>query len=222
MKMAWLYCSLAVAGLTAAGFLASHLTAPGAAHPKRLTAEGNVAEAPGSERTVDNTELRGRIALLEKQIASLSATPAPATSGGTRAAEPPELRDTARHPTPEELEADDRRWHAHMTEVHAKFVAEPRQSGWARTTANMIQDALSSDQVLGPVARNVECHSTTCRVELLDNRSPEFSKRLPNFLTRVGQVLPTAEADFVTNPDGTRTASIYLSSTVADPGAGAS
>ncbi len=109
-----------------------------------------------------------------------------------------------------------------MTEVHAKFVAEPRSFGWARAPATLIQDTLASAPVLGSVVRNVDCRSTTCRVELLDNRSPEFSKRLPDFLMRVGEVLPTAKADFVSNPDGTRTGSIYLSSTVAEDGAGAS
>jgi hypothetical protein len=207
----WKLAAVVVVGLAASAIVGYRTAATRSDQAFPTETKPTEKQTLATEREADDRDLRNQLARLEARVAVLAASPAVSASAGTRS-EP--AKKTARPPSAEELEEDARKWHTHMADVHAKFKAEPRTSTWANSAKGALIENLGVDQALGSAVRNIECRSTMCRVELLDNRSAEFSKKLPEFLSRVGTALPMAEADFVENPDGTRTASIYLSSTV--------
>jgi hypothetical protein len=210
LRRAWLGVLVAI---VCAGFAGYQLAKSVSAVSSKKDDERRVIPPESQIASVD-TELRKRFAMLEKKVGVLAAVSSerPVAAPNPQASEAPSHR-----PTREELEQDDARWHSHMAGVHAGFLAEPIDGTWAQATTVLLRDNMNVDEMLGKVVRNVECRSTMCRVELVENKKEAFSKSLSMFFMRVGKVLPSAEVDFVENVDGTRTASVYLSSKV-DPG----
>ena len=186
----------------------------GSVHAGALGAEASRV-APESPEA-----LRRQVAQLQLQVAGLAAqvnAPKPDASAQGAAPAPAEAALTS----PEQIERDRLAWEEHMTAVAADFQAEQRDGRWAQTSATMLQDRATADSVMRSALKQIECRSTMCRVEMLDDQKGQFGRQLPLFLQNVGPSFPSAQVTTVTNGDGTRTLSIYLSTTTGAEAPGA-
>ena len=212
-RLEWLW---PVATACCAGLLGYLLaTAPEVPHAKAEKAEPQtVAGRVGDgDRGLSNDEiLSHRISGLERQLTELKAEQ-------TSEASKPEGAAEQRAPTLEQRDAAKARWRSHMADVHERFLTQERDSGWARQTTAQLRDTIAEDPALSGALREVECRSTICRVQLLDDRSAGFAEHLPLYINGLGETLPVAEIDYVDNADGTRSTSVYLHSS-ADAEAG--
>lgn len=95
--------------------------------------------------------------------------------------------------------------------VDAAFRGEATDPRWSATASSAIQAVFATDDRLRPLARGVECHARTCRVEIADDGSGELNKGLPEIAMRVGRELPNAVYDRVQGADGTPRQIIYFS-----------
>jgi hypothetical protein len=172
---------------------------------------GSSSESTQLERD-QNDALRNQVAQLELKVAALTARAASERPNGDPAAAVNPLE--ANSPTSAELiEHDKAQWEAHMVAVEADFQAEPRDPRWAHSTTNLLRDRAINDKVMRTAVKQVECRSTICRVEMVDDRKGEFERKLPEFLQSLSSEFPTGQASTVESPDGTRTLSVYLSTT---------
>lgn len=105
----------------------------------------------------------------------------------------------------------EREYRAYMAGVDAAFRAEPTDPPWSSATSLIVRTALSGDGDLRRLARNVECHSRTCRVEIADDGPGKLGVLLPMFTQQVGDQLPSAVADRIVNPAGGATIVLYMS-----------
>lgn len=209
MLKKWLISSGVIAALAGVG-LVGYRTGHGKAASDGLSANDKEAARSAVGRTSsDDDALNERVERLGRQVTALAG--AVARLPEAESPKPAELVAVPRGLTREDVEESQVEWRTHMDEVRERFVAEPRQAAWADKARTALDDALESDAELGRLVRNIECRSTTCRVEFIDNTEPDFSGKVSTLFTRVGHLLPSMEADFADNPDGTRSASIYLS-----------
>lgn len=119
--------------------------------------------------------------------------------------------DQAVAPTPEEGRAQGAaEWREHMQQVSAAFVEEPVDKSWSAEKHQFVEARLRSDPVLNAVASEVECRSSTCRVELVGDPI-DVNKQLPMFVHSLGQTLPRADAERIDHPDGRVTMVVYVS-----------
>jgi hypothetical protein len=95
--------------------------------------------------------------------------------------------------------------------VDAAFRGEARDPRWSATASSAIQTALATDDKLRPLAREIECRSQTCRVEIAEDGAGELDRMLPDIVLRVGRDLPSALYDRAQGADGTTHQIIYLS-----------
>jgi hypothetical protein len=97
-----------------------------------------------------------------------------------------------------------------MAGVDAAFRAESTDP-WSSTASSIVRTALAVDGDLRPLARNVECRSRTCRVEIADDSPGKLGVLLPMFAQRVGEQLPSVLVDRIASPTGAATIVLYLS-----------
>jgi len=177
--------------------------------------------AEASRVTPESTEaLRRQVAQLQLQVAGLAAqvnSPKLDASAQGAAPAPAEAALTS----PEQVEHDRVAWEEHMTAVAADFQAEQRDGRWAQTNASMLQDRATADSVMRGAVKQIECRSTMCRVDMLDDQKGQFGRQLPLFLQSVGPTFPAAQVTTVMNGDGTKTLSVYLSTTTGPDAPGA-
>jgi hypothetical protein len=179
--------------------------APAKAHAASESEMGALerpAERPND--SAELAELRHQVAKLGAQVEALRAPAPPA------AVKPEEAPD----PTDPQAEArvrEERR--AHIADLEAQFVAEPRDAGWSSTTHHAIVEALDANE-LRDAAASMDCRTHTCRVEVAD-RGPETNGMLLRAARQVGSTLPTVEWDHVDHGNGRRSKVLYLSRPVA-------
>ena len=205
MSKRWSVWLGVVSALAGAGFVGYRSGHPGAARGTEPPPAHRAAKAEAVSDSAAVRALEAEVNQLESQLGALTEAVSHRPKAGSTEPEP-----VAPEPTRADLEASVVEWQAHMSEVHESFGAEPRSAAWAEATRTALQEALDSDTVLASLVRNVECRSTTCRVEFADHAEPGFSASMSAFLSRVGHLLPRMEADITDNPDGTKSASIYL------------
>lgn len=112
--------------------------------------------------------------------------------------------------TPEAVAEQERRWHEHMVTIEAGFQREERNAGWASSTSDTIRAAFGANDGLKGAIRGVECHSQTCKVEVLDDRSGSVGNSLPPVISQLGTVFPSTQADHADLGDGTMLLTIYM------------
>jgi hypothetical protein len=163
-------------------------------------------------------ELRGRVTSVESELAAMRARlagleAAPAPNPSAAAESPPPIVDAR------ELARQKEEWHAHMTDVEAEYQIEGRDPAWAREAQATIQRVLDGLPALSRGMRSLECRSETCRLEVVNDRQPDFDKQLP-LLHHGMSALPSAEYDQVSEPDGKIRTIVYFSRHADDPAAG--
>jgi hypothetical protein len=109
-----------------------------------------------------------------------------------------------RRADPEARAESERRYQAYVAGLETAFRSEPTDPRWSAATSSVVHRALAEDAALRSRAREVECRSRTCRVELADAGSGDLSKVIPMFTQRVGQALPTATTNRIEDRGETR------------------
>jgi hypothetical protein len=107
--------------------------------------------------------------------------------------------------------AEQRRLEEHMQGIVADFEAESRDANWARDRTEEFQKSFARGSLLKKAVQSLDCRSTTCRVEMLDDRSADFFKELNDMVSIIGRSLPTMAGQRVTRPDGTAVAVYFFS-----------
>jgi hypothetical protein len=215
MKASYLTAICSVSLILAAAATAFWIIAkPGGDRPVRsIASEPGGRPGSGASRADGQTDsaLRRRLAELELKVAALTMNAAAqAEDKAEQARDAPS--ETEAPSVTEQIERDKAEWEGHMTEVAADFEAEPPDARWARDTASLLSARAGSDAVMRTAVKRIECRSSTCRVEMVDDQKGPFSRQLPVFVQSLGNVFPMAEARTVENADGTRTLSVYFSS----------
>jgi hypothetical protein len=179
--------------------------AAGRAKPAKPTGSVAAAEAEPTTAPANARAMQERLELLEARVAGLqeqlaergAAAPLPARA---LAAAPDGAPDPA---------TDERRLEEHMRQVEASFDVETRDPRWARETASKFQDVVAGSDQLKKAFQGIECRSSTCRLEMLDDRSREFYLRMSDLARAIGSELPTMNGERTTRPDGTAVAIYY-------------
>jgi len=182
--------------------------------PKRAIKAAHAAEqadpaaapdpAVAMQAQLDN--LQARVLELQQQVADGHASAAAVASVAAALS----ARPAANEPAPDSAE-EHRRMKEHLDEVVADFEAEPRDEHWGRERTAEFQGWLAKSDLLKKAFQNLECRSSMCRVEMLDDRSQKFFAQLTEMVASVGQQLPTVTGQRKTRPDGTEIAVYYFS-----------
>ncbi len=164
-----------------------------------------------------NRALRAQVAGLEMRLAALSKE---VSDQKNQAAVADESSAASSATAEETIEHDRVVWQDHMKEVAAAFQSELRDQTWAQSHTAFLQERLTADQLMRGALRNIDCRSTTCRLDMVDDRKGGFDRGLPAFLQKLGATFPSGQASTIDNPDGTRSVSVYLSTAGQPDGRG--
>jgi hypothetical protein len=126
--------------------------------------------------------------------------PAPPTSASAAALDP------AGGPA-----AEDARREQYFEGVEADFDAEPSDPRWSRTTASEFQSSVARSDILRKALESIDCRSSTCRIELKDDPSPQFREQIQELARDVAPVVPSMKGHRFTKPDGTTSMVLYWS-----------
>jgi hypothetical protein len=149
--------------------------------------------------------LRAGISLLRRQI------PKQAESVSTTADSQPTA--DVRSDTLARAEAA-REHQARMEAVDAAFRQQAIDPTWSANTSSSIRNALSSEEVGGIQADNIDCRSESCRVELRDDGSGRLSKSMPMLAQQLVGTTPSITANNIAQANGDSTLVLYLSRAV--------
>lgn len=168
----------------------------------RISAEQSAAApADGGATREQLSALQARVTDLQRQldaravVAVASALPAP-----------PPIGEIA----PDHA-AEQRRLEEQMQQVATEFEAEPRDNNWARDRTAEFEASVARGNLLKGALQSLECRSSMCRVEMLDDRSPTFFNQLNEMISSVGAQLPSMAGERKKRPDGTAVAVYYFS-----------
>ncbi|HWL88242.1 MAG TPA: hypothetical protein VNO21_20705 [Polyangiaceae bacterium] len=187
-------------GLCAFVYRAVHIRAetPAAASGTQRVAEG------GPPASAELAKMREEIASLQRQVSSQRQMPV---------AEPVKAEADAKDlRTDSEMRAEGERKHReYMAGVEAAFRNETIDARWSPATSSVVQTAISADNALRALTRDVECRSSTCRVEIADDGSGSLGKALPMLALQVGPALPSVSSTRVEDGSGASTMVLYMS-----------
>jgi hypothetical protein len=147
--------------------------------------------------------LRAEISLLRRHMPTQAASAASASADNQAGAD---VRSDALARAEAAREHETR-----MAAVDAAFRNQAIDPTWSANTSSTIRNALSSEEVGGIQANNIDCRSESCRVELRDDGSGSLSKSMPMLAQQLGGTLPTITANNIAQPNGGSTVVLYLS-----------
>lgn len=158
--------------------------------------------------------------VLQRQIEDLQRRLAALDSRTARGAMPQPVVASAVHPDTEEQRdpqtrmEQQRRYHESMQQLAAAFERETVDRGWSDRTTAALRTTFG-DGFRGGEMRSIDCRSTTCRIEIAEDNSGEFSKSMPLLALQLAQTLPNMSAD--RNDDGSGQSRTILYLTGARP-----
>jgi hypothetical protein len=91
------------------------------------------------------------------------------------------------------------------------FQQEPLDGQWAPQTSSSLREAMSKNPAMRDAVRNIECRSSTCRVEITDTEQVRSSKSLDNIITQVGDSLPQVTYNQIDEGNGESAMVMYMS-----------
>jgi hypothetical protein len=109
--------------------------------------------------------------------------------------------------TDEQLQAEQ---DEQMANVERAFEQQPRDEGWARSTAQRLRETLEAEPVMIAALYGIECRSTACRLELRDDGSTVFAEQFPLVMHDMGSVLPEVRFSHAELSDGARLHVMYM------------
>jgi hypothetical protein len=101
---------------------------------------------------------------------------------------------------------------AQMEMIDAAFRRQTIDQSWSANTTSAIHKVLNSSEVGGLQAENIDCRSSSCRVELHDDGSGRLSKSLPILAQQLAGSMPNVTANTIPQGDGTANVVLYMSS----------
>jgi hypothetical protein len=195
--------------------LISYLTYLQLQRPDESTQGTSVVPVNRSMTATDRGEATNVVELsaLREQVASLRAEvlasrhQAKQTETVTAESEPvPDVR----HDPNARAEAA-RQQQAEMEAVDTAFSRQAVDPTWSATTASTIREVLSSDEVGGIQAENIDCRSTGCRIALLDDGSGRLSRSLPIVGLQLAGQFSSMTANTIPQGNGSSTLVLYMS-----------
>jgi hypothetical protein len=166
----------------------------------------NLADLATLTRQVDS--LKAEVLELRHQPSAQS-SPVPSRADGPHAA------DVRSDSSGREEEAAGMR-QAQMDKIDAAFRRQAVDQSWSANTTSAIHDVLNSTEGGGLQAENIDCRSSSCRVELHDDGSGRLSKSLPLVALQLAGSMPTITANTIPQGDGTSNVVLYMSADSGD------
>lgn len=163
-------------------------------------ATGNITALATDSNAQSSQATRDELAALQAQIDRLRAQQ---TAQRLTADNPPV--DAKRG-----IEEDHRRHLAYVAGVQAAFRQERVDPAWSPIASSRIRDAISHNEAMRGAMRNVECRSSTCRVEISNDAGGAANKNLPMLLQQFSDLLPRTVAQSVVNASGQTEMVLYL------------
>jgi hypothetical protein len=156
-------------------------------------------------------EMKRELAALRRQVASMQGNVALIDER----AQADQLRERQAPPddrTRQQIIDDDERRHReYMAGVAAAFQLEAVDPGWSSGAAASVRQALTGDDLLRRMARDVECRSHTCRVVIEDDGAGKVNGALPDLAMRLGPTLPSVSAQRNDGGGGPATFVLFMS-----------
>jgi hypothetical protein len=167
--------------------------------------EAEVAEL----RAETQHNVRTMNALRAQTVSDATAAAASAASA-TRGIEAEVRAEDGTRPGPdsEEYRAWEAERQAMIADTEASFQLEPRDSEWSRRITADIQAAALKHGSAKDVLRAIDCRSTTCRLEVVDDR--EKAEDLQKFLMDCSMIFPKMVADHIEGPNQQFSYIMYL------------
>lgn len=155
--------------------------------------------APAADTHMENelSELTKSVAQLKSELTSLRA-------------ENQSLPETAQPPTKTEEQAEVEH-DEYMVSVERAFEREPRDERWAASTSQLLRQSIEAEPVMLAALGNIECHSSSCRVEVRDDGSQTFATEFPLLVHQMGAVLPEVRFSQSDLGSGTQLHILYMS-----------
>jgi len=178
------------------------------AHSEPARSAGPASNAP--EKELQNLKLE--LARLRGDVGAVQAEAALARLAKSEPSAAPPL-PTATPPSREEQEVS---WRAHTAEVNQAFEREPANPGWAAAMQTKIASAVAAVAQIAPnLAKNVECRSRTCKVELNDAARVPRERALSRLVHELGSELPNVTFGHEGDLSDPKVSCLYFS--LADP-----
>jgi hypothetical protein len=170
-----------------------------------------VTRIPGGQGTTlaDLAALQGEVDSLRAEVLALrhqlpaQASPVPPRADG------PTAPDVRSDPNAREEEAAERQ--AQLEKIDAAFRRQTVDQSWSANTTSAIHEVLNSTEGGGLQAENIDCRSSSCRVELHDDGTGRLSKSLPIVAQQLAGSMPTVTANTIPRGDGTSNVVLYMS-----------
>lgn len=202
--------SIVLAALLAAGAVVGVATL---GRSRAAPQSQRVDERDRAATVVELRALQAQVALLSTRVAELQMTvssragsPSPPASDPTPTNQP----SASEPPTAEVAAADAQQWHELMARTEIDFQREARDGRWAADVGSELHAAIDQNSALRAAVQSQDCRSTTCRLEMTDDHSAEFSRQLQALALQVGPKLPTMMAEHLTRSDGTKATVYYF------------
>jgi hypothetical protein len=113
------------------------------------------------------------------------------------------------------IEEDRQRHAAYVAGLQSAFGQERVDPRWAPAATSRLWDAINHNDTMRGAMRNVECRSSTCRIQVSDDGSGSVNKNLPLWSQQVTDLLPHMVGQSVVNANGHTETVLYLMA--ADP-----
>jgi hypothetical protein len=159
----------------------------------------NLADLAALKEEVDS--LKAEVLALRHQLPAQS-SPVPTRADG------PTAPDVRSDPSVQEEEAATRQ--AQLAKVDAAFRRQTIDQSWSATTTSAIHEVLNTEGG-GLQAENIDCRSSSCRVELHDDGTGRLTKSLPILAQQLAGSMPTVTANTIPRGDGTSNVVLYMS-----------
>jgi ribosomal protein L29 len=106
---------------------------------------------------------------------------------------------------------DERRFAEHVAAIATAFSREPRDLRWSSETDELLESLLNTEELRGLHYQNIDCRTTTCRVEIEDDGSGRAAEIFPLLAIRTATTLPSITMERIEQGDGRATMVLYMS-----------
>jgi hypothetical protein len=113
---------------------------------------------------------------------------------------------------------EDRKSKQMMEAKDSEFRSEQADAQWSSQTSATIRQAVGNDPAFRDSVRNIDCRSSTCRVEISGSQQTGGnSKSLDGFVQQVGATLPQVSYFQIDNGNGESTVVMFMSREATQP-----
>jgi hypothetical protein len=99
----------------------------------------------------------------------------------------------------------------HVASVAASFATEARDQRWSNDVGESLRTTLGSDELAAMAVQNIDCRTTTCRIEVQDDGSGSLQTLVPMLAVQMAASLPNLIAERIDQPNGKTAMVLYMS-----------